>query len=93
MSGGHFEYKQHHIIDITDKIEHLIQSNTEKDEWGCSRNYSPETIEKFRDAVKQLKLAVLMAQRIDGLVSGDRGEESFHRRWEEDLEEFLGSVP
>jgi hypothetical protein len=28
-----------------------------------------------------------MAQRVDWLISGDDGEESFHQRWKEELGE------
>lgn len=88
MSGGHFDYKQHHIRDIAEMVDELIASNddTSLNEWGAQvgRCYSPETIAKFREASATLHRAAKMAQRIDWLVSGDDGEESFHRAWKEE---------
>jgi hypothetical protein len=92
MSGGHFDYAQYRIEDIARGIEELIASNDDEslNEWGDRRGhgYSPETIEKFKLAVDTLRIAATMAQRIDWLVSGDDGEESFHRRWDEELEKL-----
>lgn len=47
--------------------------------------YPDEVIEKFKEGLNYLRLAAIYAQRIDWLVSGDDGEESFLRRLEEDL--------
>jgi hypothetical protein len=92
MSGGHFDYMQYRIEDIARGIEELIASNDDEslNEWGDRRGhgYSPETIKKFKLAVDSLRIAATMAQRIDWLVSGDDGEESFHRRWDEELEKL-----
>lgn len=51
-------------------------------------SYSPETIEKFKEGYKKLMEAYIYAQRIDWLLSGDDGEETFHERLKEDLEEL-----
>lgn len=87
MSGGHFDYQQHRIGGIAQSIDELIKSNNDQtlNSWGqmVGRDYSEETIAKFKLAVKTLKKAEAMAQRIDWLVSGDDSEESFHRRWSE----------
>ena len=40
----------------------------------------------FRDGLEALERAAIYAQRIDWLVSGDDGPESFIERLEEDLE-------
>ncbi len=47
--------------------------------------YPNEVIEKFKEAVKILRQAEVYAQRVDWLLSGDDGEESFLKRLEEDL--------
>ena len=47
--------------------------------------YSPEIIEKFKESVELIRRAYVYAHRIDWLVSGDDGEESFLRRLEEEL--------
>jgi hypothetical protein len=48
-------------------------------------DYEPETIEEFRKAIKVLREAAVYAQRIDWLLSGDDGEETFHKRLKEEL--------
>ena len=92
MSGGHFNYKQHHLLDMADSIGSAIMDNdsAEKDEWGSDigRHYTPETIAEFEVAVKVLKLAYVYTQRIDWLLSCDDGEDSFHRRLQAQLKEL-----
>jgi len=48
-------------------------------------NYNKETIEEFKKAIKILKLAKTYADRIDYLLSGDDGEESFIYRLKEEI--------
>ena len=50
--------------------------------------YPDEVIEKMKEGIKVLKKAQIYAQRIDWLLSGDDGEESFLRRLEEELNEL-----
>lgn len=47
--------------------------------------YSEETIKEFKKAIRILRMAQVYAQRVDWLISGDDGEESFHERLVEDL--------
>lgn len=47
--------------------------------------YSDEVVEEFKKAVQHLGVAYVYAQRIDWLVSGDDGEESFMERLKDDL--------
>jgi hypothetical protein len=47
--------------------------------------YSDQTIEQFKRGLVYLETASVYAQRIDWLVSGDDGEESFHERLAEEL--------
>lgn len=95
MSGGHFGYAQYRIDDIASDVERLIETNgsTEKDEFGdyIGYHFDSETIEKFKEAHLTLRKAAAMAQRIDWLVSGDDGEDSFHRRWDEELSEITSN--
>jgi len=90
MSGGHFNYDQYRINEIQTEIEELIYSNndTSKDKFGDTRGlgFTKETIHEFKIAVELLKLASIYTQRIDWLVSGDDGEETFHKRLNEELE-------
>lgn len=89
MSGGYFDYNQYRIVTIADTIVSLIENNNDEtlNEWGekQGRNYTPETIEKFQEAVKILNKAYVYAQRIDWLISGDDGEDTFHVRLSDDL--------
>ena len=87
MSGGHFDYRQYHIDDIVREIECLIEYNDVDNEWGNSHGYSEETLAKFKEALTTLRRGAIMAQRIDWLLSGDDSEDTFHKRWEEELNE------
>ena len=90
MSGGHFQYKQWEIGNIADEVAQLILDNDsqEVNEWGDRKGYgySPETIEEFKRGLLILRQAHVYAQRIDWLVSGDDGEDSFHRRLKIEME-------
>ena len=92
MSGGHFDYNQYKIDQIACDIEQMIIDNdsTELNEFGYTKgyNFSPETIEKFKEGLDILKLAYVYAQRIDWLVSGDDNEDSFHSRLNEELKKL-----
>lgn len=92
MSGGHFNYAQHHIRDIADEVDQLIRDNdrTDKNQYGDTIGYGfgPEIIAKFEEALLTLRRAEVMAQRIDWLVSCDDGPESFLRRWDEELKKL-----
>lgn len=48
-------------------------------------NFSDKTIEQFKKGLDYLKKAYIYAQRIDWLISGDDGEDTFHERLKEDL--------
>jgi glutamyl-tRNA reductase len=56
-------------------------------------NYSDETIEEFKKGLYYLKLAHIYTQRIDWLLSGDDGEESFFKRLKEELKELTLKNP
>jgi hypothetical protein len=89
MSGGHFNYDQDRIWYIVDGINELIDNNDKEMENDFGETYTvaykPETIAKFKEAVHTLSIAAKMAKRIDWLVSGDDGEETFHSRWAEEI--------
>ncbi len=94
MSGGRFDYEQYKIGRIADEVEQLIIINGQKREYRESweneyhDEYSPEIIEKFKEGLMLLKKAEIYAQRIDWLVSGDDGEESFLRRLKKELDDL-----
>ena len=90
MSGGHFQYKQYELGHMADEIEQIILDNDseEVNEYGDTKGYgySPDTIAKFEVARRAILCAQIYVQRIDWLVSGDDGEDSFHSRLKQDLD-------
>lgn len=95
MSGGHFDYKQYEFGYIADEVEQLIRDNgsEELDQWGYKKHssFDKNTIDKFAEALLVLRMAQVYAHRIDWLVSGDDGEDSFHRRLKSDIAELRES--
>lgn len=92
MSGGRFGYDQYKIGYIAEIIEREIEnSGKKKDNKNFSFDddyypeYKPETIDRFKEAIEYLKIAQIYAHRIDWFLSGDDGEESFHKRLIRDL--------
>lgn len=92
MSGGHFDYKQYQLGYIADSIEQVIIDYREDkiDDWGdkVRDRYTEAEIEKFQEAVYFIEKAQVYAQRIDWLLSGDDGSDSFFRRLEQELKEL-----
>jgi hypothetical protein len=90
MSGGHFDYNQFKIKQMSEDIESLILNNNNhsKNEFGDTEGtfFKKETIDEFKKAVKLLNVCYEYVQRIDWLVSGDDGEETFHERLQENLD-------
>ncbi len=102
MSGGAFEYKQYHITDIRNSIEHEIDKmgskKDDEDVWYDDvylkehpeelyyYTYPDAIVNEFKNAINCLKKAEIYAQRIDWLLSGDDGEESFLERLKEDFD-------
>jgi hypothetical protein len=91
MSGGAFDYKQYELNYIADSIEQVIINNGKKrenpDPWESEYyyEYPEDVIQKFEEAVFFIKIAQVYAQRVDWILSGDDGEESFIKRLDEDL--------
>ena len=97
MSGGHFDYKQHHIDDIICEMQNIIKNNNKENdsldyfgEYDVNYKLSPEVIAEIKKSIVFLKLANIYTHRIDYLLSGDDGEESFFKRIEEDLNKYKG---
>jgi len=104
MSGGSFDYSQYHITTIADSIQSELdkmgkeiprEDRWHDDDWYAKYpndkfypTYTMETIREFQNAVKQLRIAAVYAQRIDWLLSGDDGEENFHKRLNEELDKL-----
>jgi len=93
MSGGHWDYKQDAMLDIIDDLSNIIINNesNQKDDYGdpIGKQHSPETIDKFKKAVRSLRIAYIYAKRIDWMLSGDDSIESFNKRLYEELAELF----
>jgi hypothetical protein len=92
MSGGFFNHSQYNLDQISADIEDEIYYNDseEVNEYNDKKGngFSEETIQEFKLAVWYLKQAFVYTQRIDWLLSGDDGEETFHERLKKDLEKL-----
>jgi len=80
MSGGTFDYNDHHISQIANEIEEYIVQNSKE------QTYSPETIQRLNEAVNLLRKAAVLVHRIDYFLAGDHGENSFHEELKKDLD-------
>ena len=101
MSGGHFDYTQHRIGDIANSIQEeidrsgkpLIEEEIKDTSYWDSElthhyEYPQDILDEFKKGIHLLRMAQIYAQRIDWLISGDDGEDSFRDRLKEDLEKF-----
>jgi hypothetical protein len=87
MSGGYFNYQQDRLDDMATTIRELIDRHTRKaiDDDDSDFRFSAATVAKFEEAVSALNRAEVYVQRIDWLVSGDDGEDTFHAQLAKDL--------
>lgn len=101
MSGGHFDYIQYRFSDVAESIRGEIVNNNKppypnpENQWEKEdnkyffehggRKWTDVTIKEFEKGMEYVRLAQIYTQRIDWLLSGDDGEESFHQRLKEDL--------
>jgi hypothetical protein len=101
MSGGHFGYTERRIGHIADSIQEQIDNSgkplTEQEikdgfywdsELTHHYEYPQDILDEFKKGIHLLRMAQIYAQRIDWLISGDDGEDSFRERLKEDLETF-----
>ena len=75
-------YIKNNYLDDEEKEYVIKNKHTLPNSYG----YSKETIKEFKKGLAILKKAYIYAQRIDWLLSGDDGEESFHERLKEELD-------
>ena len=108
MSGGHWEYLQYRLEDVSGDLLKLVEKNGQPksaeelkeerwndDEWyekypeeKYHYKYPDEVIEEFKKGAEVIKLAQTYMQRLDWLLSGDDGEESFLKRLKEEIEKL-----
>lgn len=101
MSGGKLEYSRYRLEEIINTIEEEINNNEKPpydnpdNEWDRLENerfyaeggyrWDSRTIREFKFAIKLIKRVDVYIHRIDYLLSGDDGEDNFHKRLKEDL--------
>ena len=108
MSGGHWDYLQYRLTDVSEDIEKLVEKNGQpksaeelkEETWrdygwyeqypedNFHYEYPEEVIEEFKKGAEIIKLAQIYMQRMDWLLSGDDGEESFLERLKQDKEKL-----
>lgn len=77
MSGGHYDYIQYRMEELADKIRRDAKRH----------DLSLDIQDRFEAAALTVERAAKMVNRIDWLLSDDDGEDSFMRRWEQELPE------
>ena len=75
MSGGYFDHQEWKLQDIALEMEEAIEESP----------YTEETLKRIRLTIKMLRDVHRRVHRIDYLLSGDDGEQSFNERWEKDI--------
>lgn len=79
MSGGFFDYRQYQLNDLACEVEDALKTSS------MASGLRLETVNEFRIAARKLREAAIYLQRIDWLLSGDDGEDTFHERLNKDL--------
>lgn len=88
IEGGMRMLVQDRFTDEIYEVKSYTYEEYEPDENGeipYYPDYTPETIQEFKNGIVVLKRASIYAQRIDWLISGDDSENTFHKRLEQDL--------
>jgi hypothetical protein len=80
MSGGYFSNDPYYITNITNKLFVELTEPTIE--------ISEEDKKVFVDAIDALQIAYVYTRRIDRYLSGDDGQDTFHKRLKEDLEQI-----
>lgn len=81
MSGGHFNYVQCRFREVAEELGEMCTPDNEN---FCGE-YTKETLRQFEIAKEFIEKSAVYLQRIDWLVSGDDGEDTFHERLRDDL--------
>lgn len=71
MSSGFFTYNSYELEEIKQNLLDIIDKN----------EFSSETIEKFKETKELIELTLDKIKKVDYLLSGDTGEETFNREW------------
>lgn len=89
MSGGHFNYVQWRLTEVSQEIEDRIENNgsERRDDWNdlLYDDLSSESLTRFKLASRLTQLAQKAITKVDWLLSGDDNEESFQQRWDKEI--------
>ena len=89
MSGGHFNYVQWRLTEVSQEIEDRIENNGSqmRDGWNdlLYDDFSSETLTRFKLAARLTELAQKAITRVDWLLCSDDGEDSFQERWDKEI--------
>ena len=77
MSGGRFDYVQYKFDDVAESISGYIERETK----NADDPLPDDIVAKFAEAARTCEIAAAMVQRVDWLLSGDDGYDSFRDRW------------
>ena len=80
MSGGYFCYYDSGLDDHIEKLASEIRFG--------KNIYTKETLKEFQKCYEAMKLCQCYMHRVDWLLSGDDGEENFHKRLADDLQKL-----
>ena len=90
MSGGTFDYKQFMLSEIAEEIERAVYHNDDPPGDSCDEpggmHLRPATLSRMALAAATCRLAQAMATRVDWLMAGADGEDTFHERWRADVQ-------
>jgi len=84
MSGGHFDYAQYRLNDISTALQTLIENNEgENVDFDQSHHYNfdNETICNLKLLRKILMATEQMVHDADWMISGDTGPDSFNPKF------------
>ena len=81
MSGGRFNYEQDGIQVAIEELEQLPLDELEGLDAIAQSNYFA--------LIAELKKCHVHMQRLDWLLSGDDGQETYHKQLADDLEKLL----
>ena len=73
-------------IPVLYSIRHCIYDHYPND--ADVLELSDSTVETLKEAYKQIRIAEIYATRVDRMMSGDDGEDTFHERLKDELETF-----
>lgn len=77
MSGGHFDYNCFRISQFADDLEHEIENNDVKNDYGYEEGLHDATLEVLTKIQRVIELSGKLAKEAEWLYSGDIGENGF----------------